>query len=181
MLPASSLTLRHRQKGFNLLELLVVLALVGIIFGIAMPAGQGMLDRSRLTAATNEAYSALLYTRNEASRLRQEHRLCFIASATATSCGTTPASFMGVFSVPTTGTPLRVKVFELTPQATFSFSGVSNHQLSFQALGNRQPAATAGTPVFIEVQVGAANTRQVEVCFNGRVVIRQANGTSECQ
>jgi prepilin-type N-terminal cleavage/methylation domain-containing protein len=179
-MPCASFRSRlQHQKGFTLLELLVVLAIAGIIFGIAVPAGQGMLDRGRLTSATNEAYAALLYTRNEATRLRQAHRLCFIASATATACGTAPTDFMGVFSVPATGSPTRV--FELTPQADFSFSGVTNHQLDFQPLGNRQPAATAGTPVFIEVQVGAANTRRVEVCFNGRVVIRRANGTSECQ
>lgn len=52
-----------KQKGFNLLELLVVLGLLAITLGVFIPSGQNMLKKSRLISTTNQVYSALLALR----------------------------------------------------------------------------------------------------------------------
>lgn len=168
----------QKELGFNLAELLVVLLLIGLLFGIAWPAGQRLLDQGRLRAATNEAYAALLYTRNEATRRRQTHALCLIANRNTSiaNCSLSAGSLLGVYRV---ADGQLVHAFELTPQAAFTFQNTpgTNDRLEFQPLGNR----AAGNDVFLEVQVGdAANTRRVEVCFNGRVVIRPHLNQSEC-
>lgn len=165
-----------QQQGFNLLELLVVLGLIAVIVGVAMPAGQAMIERGRLTAITNEVYGALLYTRNEATRLRRDYRLCFVSNATATSCTSSATSRLGVFAVSDSNLTLS-RVFDLTPNTSLSFEGVTNHQLNFQRLGNRQ---SSNDDVYLEATSGA-QSRQVEVCFNGRIVIRETNNTTECQ
>lgn len=167
-----------RQQGFNLLELLVVLGLLAIIFGVAMPAGQAMIERGRLISVTNEVYGALLYTRNEATRLRRDYRLCFVNSATATSCSSTPTNRLGAFAANGNNLTLN-RVFDLTPNTSLSFVGVSNHQLNFQRLGNRQAGIDNGA-VYLQATAGSRN-KLVEVCFNGRIVIRETNDSSECQ
>ncbi len=43
-----------RPKGFTLLELLVVLAVLGILIGIAVPRIKGMQDQGRVTRAQSE-------------------------------------------------------------------------------------------------------------------------------
>ncbi|MBE0505728.1 MAG: prepilin-type N-terminal cleavage/methylation domain-containing protein [Marinospirillum sp.] len=167
-----------QQQGFTLLELLMVLGLIAIIVGVAMPAGQAMIERGRLTAITNEVYGALLYTRNEATRLRRNYRLCFVSSSTATACSTTATSRLGVFAV--TGSTLTLsRVFDLTPSTELEFFGVTDRQLNFHGLGNRQVAADNAT-VYLQTTAGSRN-KQVEVCFNGRIVIRETNDSSECQ
>src|SRR5690554_4588156 len=148
-----------QQQGFNLLELLVVMGLIGVIVGVAMPAGQAMIERGRLTAITNEVYGALLYTRNEATRLRRDYRLCFVSSATATSCASSATSRLGVFAVSDSNLTLN-RVFDLTPNTELDFVGVgTDNQLNFQPLGNRQSSNDA---VYLEATSGA-QSRQVEV------------------
>lgn len=83
------------QQGFNLLELLVVLGLIALTLGVLVPSGQAMLEKSRLVSATNAAYSALLYTRNDATRLKTDARLCFITSKTATQCTQDASDLLG--------------------------------------------------------------------------------------
>lgn len=179
MHPALNAVSKRYQKGFNLLELLVVLLVATLLFGIAIPAGKSILNRGHLTSATNEAYGALLFARNEASRLRQQHRLCFMSSMTATACADAPSNILGVFiNTDSTGTWDKVRNFELTEQAGLSFSGVSNQWLDFEPLGSREPAKAVGTPVFLKVTV-ADDIRVLDVCFNGRIVIRR--NSNECQ
>ena len=54
-----SITGPSSQSGFTLLEMLVVIALLGIIGIIAAPGWLRFLDSNRLTAASNELYSGI--------------------------------------------------------------------------------------------------------------------------
>lgn len=53
-------------KGFTLIELMSVVAITGIIVGIAIPSFAELLIRTRLTAITNELVSSLNLARSEA-------------------------------------------------------------------------------------------------------------------
>ncbi|NLW05958.1 MAG: prepilin-type N-terminal cleavage/methylation domain-containing protein [Pseudomonadaceae bacterium] len=169
-----------KQKGFNLLELLVVLGLLAITLGVFIPSGQNMLKKSRLISTTNQVYSALLFTRNEATRLKTPAKLCFIQTETATNCTDEVTNLLGIFVKNLSDDNLTLKKsIVITEQATVVFKGVLGNYIEFYNLGNRQ-ASISNAAVFLEVTVENIK-RQVEICFNGRNQIRKKLNLSECK
>lgn len=52
------------QRGFQLLELLIVLALVCVLAGVALPGFQSLLAHQQLRAAVNDLFAAINLTRS---------------------------------------------------------------------------------------------------------------------
>lgn len=63
-------------QGFTLVELMVTLAVLAIIIGIAVPSFNAMTQRNRLTTAANEIVGALQTARMEAVRRNRSIRVC---------------------------------------------------------------------------------------------------------
>jgi type II secretion system protein H len=62
---------RKRQKGFTLLDMLIVIAILGIIGMAVIPQLQGMIQETRLTEAAAEIVSGMQYAGNLAVRYRR--------------------------------------------------------------------------------------------------------------
>lgn len=75
--------MHKRWSGFTLLELMVVLAIAGVLAAIAIPAMSNFVRNSRITAAANDVMAALHFTRSEAIKRRQPVTLCTSANAQA--------------------------------------------------------------------------------------------------
>lgn len=60
-----------RQRGFTLVELMVTLALMAILVGIAVPSFSTMIANNRIATQTNELVGALNLARSEAVRRGQ--------------------------------------------------------------------------------------------------------------
>lgn len=75
----------HATGGFTLVELMVVLAVLAVLLGVAVPSFQNITNRNRLTAVTNEMVGALQLTRVEA--VRRNGRVVFCPTTTGTACG----------------------------------------------------------------------------------------------
>ena len=63
-------------RGFTLVELLVVIALIAVLQLIAVPAFVNISNSMRLTAAVNSLFSSLLLARNEAIKRNSRAVVC---------------------------------------------------------------------------------------------------------
>ncbi len=84
--------MKRAPKGFTLLELMVVLAIAGVLAAIAIPAMGNFMRNSRITSAANDVMAALHFTRSEAIKRRQPVTLCTSANAQAATpaCANSP-------------------------------------------------------------------------------------------
>ncbi|MGI9201739.1 MAG: GspH/FimT family protein [Woeseiaceae bacterium] len=73
------------QHGFNLLELLIALAILGIITAIAVPSFQSVSINSNLSTETNDLVSSLRLARSEAAKQGLNVTVCS-ANAGLTAC-----------------------------------------------------------------------------------------------
>ncbi|MCC5872071.1 MAG: GspH/FimT family pseudopilin [Gammaproteobacteria bacterium] len=58
----------RRQSGITLVELLVTLAVIGIMVGVVFPGFRGLMDRNSMTTTANSLVLAVSYARSEALR-----------------------------------------------------------------------------------------------------------------
>lgn len=73
-----------KSRGFGLLELVVAMAIMGILITIALPAMDSMLLSGRLRSYSNELLASVYLARSEAIKTNAVVTLC--ASATGTAC-----------------------------------------------------------------------------------------------
>src|SRR5262245_17474788 len=84
----------HISAGFTLMELMVVLALVAVLMGIAVPNFREFSRNHRLTATANDLVSSLARARNEAIKRQLPVAMC----ATANPNGTPPNCSNGAYT-----------------------------------------------------------------------------------
>lgn len=56
----------NRSGGFTLLELMVTVAVAGVLMMVAIPAYQGMVQRNTMTSTINDLVGDIYYARSEA-------------------------------------------------------------------------------------------------------------------
>ena len=74
-----------KQTGFTLIELMVTLAVVAIVAGIAAPSFSDMMQDNRLITSSNELLGGIALTRSEA--IKRGERVVICQSSNSTSCG----------------------------------------------------------------------------------------------
>jgi type IV fimbrial biogenesis protein FimT len=73
----------NSQKGFNIIELMIVVAIIGVITGMAVPAFANMIQRNDLKAALESFKSDMQWARTQAIKRSQS----IIVSRTAGDLG----------------------------------------------------------------------------------------------
>ncbi|MFA6594439.1 MAG: GspH/FimT family pseudopilin [Candidatus Buchananbacteria bacterium] len=75
-----SKTVRSNLAGFSLLELVVVIALLGIITGVGLPYYQGFTVNLQLQGAARDLASDLRYAQQQAVTTQANHQVAFYIS-----------------------------------------------------------------------------------------------------
>lgn len=76
-----------KHSGFTLVELMITMAIVGILLVVGVPSLKTFMQGNQLIAASNELVSALHVARSEAIKLNSRVSIC--ESSDGTSCTTT--------------------------------------------------------------------------------------------
>lgn len=84
--------MNRRDRGFTLLELMMVLVIAGLLIGLGVPAMGNFLRNSRMTAAANDALAAMHLARTEAIKRRVRVSICTSNNPTdaAPACADSP-------------------------------------------------------------------------------------------
>jgi type IV fimbrial biogenesis protein FimT len=74
--PRVSNSARGLQGGYNLLELLVTMAIAGIVLGVGIPSFTEFLANNRMASAANDLVTSIHVARTEAVKQRRTTTLC---------------------------------------------------------------------------------------------------------
>ena len=122
------------QSGFSLIELMVAVAIIAILAGVAAPSFLNMVAQNRLSSQTNDLSGAVQFARSEAIKRNQPITLCRAASATATECAD-GADWVHWIVVNGVGTVLRRGSVSGAGSTVFVSSTLADARLSFRGSG----------------------------------------------
>lgn len=158
---------RRSARGFSLIELMIAIALLGILLALAMPSFTGTISRTRIDSAASSMSVALATARSEAIKRGRDVAVC--KSADSTNCTAAGDWSSGWVVYATAGTP--IKAFD-APSGGVSMAGDANLQnaVTFTSSGGTSLAGAGTITVCKTGQV----SKVISVAVSGR--IRVASG-----
>lgn len=168
------------QRGFSLVELMVVVAILGILAGLAAPSFASFIRSNRLTAAANDLLGAVALARSEA--LKRGQRIVLCTSSNASTCDNSASWGDGwiVFSdgdndsVRTVASEPLLRVGQSNVGVTSSVAGatVANY-ISFTSRGAARTTAGAVQSGVITLCISGQRERRLDLVATGRASIVQ--------
>ncbi|HEX5393871.1 MAG TPA: GspH/FimT family pseudopilin [Rhodocyclaceae bacterium] len=156
----ASQSLEH-SRGFTLVELMVTIAILAILLGIALPDFRQMLASERVRSANSDLFSALLVARSEAIK----------RNGTVTLVPASTISWAGGWTVQAGGSPLQTQNALNTSVAVVqqdsSNTTVSPTTVSFGGNGRPSPASADITFIFSSSAVPAVPARCTSLTLAG--------------
>lgn len=71
------------QRGFNIIELMVTIAVLGVLLGVGIPGVESYIQNSRMTTQINSLSTSLSQARSEAIKLNQRVVACVSSDGAA--------------------------------------------------------------------------------------------------
>lgn len=146
----------RRQAGITLVELLVTLAVIGIMVGVVFPGFRGLMDRNSLATTANAMVLAVSYARSEA--LRGEGFVC------VRHRGSWAQGWQVINNCGVAADEVVARVFEPIPNALTLAASDGISQLRF----NNQGLLHDGTPRTFTLCLPGDSGVRVRVAATGR-------------
>ena len=144
------------HKGFTLIELMLVIALIAILAGIGLPAFRDMILNNRIVTTSNNLLATLQLARSEAATQRRQITVC--PSSNQTSCAGNNVWTPGAVVLQ------GANVVRLMPQAATDVTIQSaSNQVVFDTSG--QLAPLAAITLSVQDARGAGATSRT-ICIN---------------
>ncbi|PJK07592.1 prepilin [Lysobacteraceae bacterium NML95-0200] len=171
----------QQQAGFSLVELAVTVAVLAIIAGIAVPSFRNMLQRSRLTASSNEMLAVFQSARMEALRTNSRVDVCPSTNGNACGGGSWKRMIM-VANKNGTSTVLRDIRIDAANIDVLSSNSISTNRVwylpdGFVRMGNANTPVQVGALRVCTKDLPDENARDIHLNM-GRVSITRVTNTA---
>ena len=180
--PALRTLATAKQRGFTLVELMIVLTIVGILLSITVPSMAAIVDSVKLSSTTNMFMSSMRLARSESTRRGVRVAMC--KSYDGTSCSVSGGWEQGwiVFQDLNGNGDLDAneKVIERVDglASSLRFTGNQNvaRYIAYNAGGTARTATgamLAGTLTLCHVSASTAEGRLIVISSGGRARVQQ--------
>lgn len=163
------------DEGFTLVELMVTVAVIGILAVVAVPAMTGLINNSRISGLSGEVVSAVQLARSEAVRRNARVTLC--ASGDGATCSNSADWSRWIVQAPDNTSGGTDVVLDGTAPGNAQVSGPAS-RIVFRPSG--LVVSQAQLTVCVPTTNPANNQRVVAVVLSGSPVTTRANGAGAC-
>lgn len=173
--------MKKRSSGFTITELIVVVAILAVLGGLALPGFRSLIASNRLTTAANEMLAAIMSARSEAIKRGKRVVLCKSSDSSTCSNGLTWNSGWIVFvddnnDAARANTEQLLRVGQSMTQVTATADANVTNYISFAPRGSALLTTGGAQSGNITLCISGQSSRQLVLIATGRASV-QRGGT----